>query len=198
VPTYAVQDAAALVTAALGEGRPLRVLGAEGSLRGLLLAAAARSEHPGPVVFIAPDDATARTVASDTAFFLGEETEAGLTPLDDPILVVPEIDVSPYADLSPDPRVVGSRLAALYRLGSHRTELGIAPPRVVIASLRALVRRTIFVRPSASGSLLAWRSLGFSQLAYKDANSRYRPGEENDGWAVAAAPSTAGRARSGP
>jgi len=72
--------------------------------------------------------------------------------------------------------------------------------RLLEASLgeSALVRRTIFVRPSASGSLLAWRSLGFSQLAYKDANSRYRPGEENDGWAVAAAPSTAGRARSGP
>jgi transcription-repair coupling factor (superfamily II helicase) len=143
VPTYAAQEAASLLCTALAAARQMWILGAEGALRGLLLAAAARSEHPGPVVFLTPDDASARTVASDTAFFLGEETQAGLTPLDDPILVVPEIDVSPYADLSPDPRAVGTRLAALYRLGSHRTEVGIAPPRVVIASLRALVRRTL-------------------------------------------------------
>lgn len=139
----------------------MRVLGAEGALRGLLLAAAARSPEPGPVVFLVPDDATARTVASDTAFFLGEDVQAGSAPVDDPILVVPEVDVSPYADLSPDPRVVGSRLAALYRLGgSHRTNgTGeVAPPRVVIASIRALVRRTI--PPAAFAGLCRHLAVG--------------------------------------
>ncbi|MEX1366040.1 MAG: transcription-repair coupling factor, partial [Nannocystaceae bacterium] len=95
------------------------------------------------IVFVTPDDATARTVAADTAFFLGRETEAGAVTPDDPILVVPEVDVSPYADLSPDPRVIGSRLAAVHRLGAHRTEDQIVPPRIVIASVRSLTRRTM-------------------------------------------------------
>ncbi|MEM9458835.1 MAG: transcription-repair coupling factor [Myxococcota bacterium] len=149
---YTAQEAGNLVAEALDDGRRLRVLGAQGALRGVLLAAAARhgepgeapdkGPRPGPVVFVAPDDATARQVASDTAFFLGVPTEAGRTTPGDPILVVPEIDVSPYADLSPDPRSVGARLAALHRLGARDTASPPAP-RVVIASVRALVRRTI-------------------------------------------------------
>jgi len=51
-----------------------------------------------------------------------------------------------------------------------------------------LVRRGIHVRPPADRWLATWRSLGFSAVAYKAANSRYRPGEPNDGWAVAALP----------
>jgi hypothetical protein len=47
-----------------------------------------------------------------------------------------------------------------------------------------LVRRTAFVRPTARGSLIGWKALGFRTLAYKAANSRYRPGEMNDGWAI--------------
>lgn len=47
-----------------------------------------------------------------------------------------------------------------------------------------LVRRTAFVRPTAKGSLIGWQALGFRTLAYKAANSRYRPGEPNDGWAI--------------
>ncbi|MCA9653344.1 MAG: transcription-repair coupling factor [Myxococcales bacterium] len=136
--TSSARDAAVEVASALHDRRSLRVLGAEGALRGLLLAQA-----EGPVVFVAPDDATARTVAADTAFFLGRETEAGAVTPDDPILVVPEIDVSPYADLSPDPRVIGARLAALHRLGAHRIEDEITPPKVVITSVRALTRRTM-------------------------------------------------------
>ena len=56
-----------------------------------------------------------------------------------------------------------------------------------------LVRRTVYVRPSSGGSLLAWRSLGFTQLVYKEANSRYRPGEANEDWGIAPAPSTMAR-----
>ena len=53
-----------------------------------------------------------------------------------------------------------------------------------------LVRRTAFVRPSASGSLIAWKALGFAMLAYKGAGSRYTPGELNHAWTTAPAPST--------
>jgi hypothetical protein len=47
-----------------------------------------------------------------------------------------------------------------------------------------LVRKTAFVRPTATGSLIGWKALGFRTLAYKAANGRYRPGEPNDGWAI--------------
>ncbi len=136
--SHTVQDAAAVVAEALTAARPLRVLGAEGALRGALLADAASTDG-GPVVFVAPDDATARAVASDTRFFLGGSEHADGEA---PVLVIPEIDVSPYADLSPDPRAVGARLAAIHRLGHGEAA---AVPRVVIASVRAMLRRTMGV-----------------------------------------------------
>jgi len=64
--------------------------------------------------------------------------------------------------------------------------------RLLDASLgeSELVRRSAFVRPTAESSLVAWRSLGFTTLALKGANSRYEPGEINEQWSTAAAPST--------
>ncbi|MFL5680776.1 MAG: hypothetical protein ACJ77B_09270 [Chloroflexota bacterium] len=50
------------------------------------------------------------------------------------------------------------------------------------------VRRGIHVRPPIDVWLSTWRTLGFRSLAYKDANSRYVPGEPNDGWAKTAIP----------
>lgn len=51
-----------------------------------------------------------------------------------------------------------------------------------------LVRRGIHVRPPIAPWIPTWRALGFRSLIYKAANSRYRPGEANDGWAVVAIP----------
>jgi hypothetical protein len=51
-----------------------------------------------------------------------------------------------------------------------------------------LLRRGVFVRPPVDTWLVSWRSLGFSHLAYKAANSRYTPGEPNDAWATVAIP----------
>ena len=64
--------------------------------------------------------------------------------------------------------------------------------RILDATLResTLVRRTAYVRPSAASSLVAWRSLGFTMLALKGANSRYVPGEPNHEWATVPAPTT--------
>jgi hypothetical protein len=47
-----------------------------------------------------------------------------------------------------------------------------------------LVRRGIYVRPPIGTWLGSWRSMGFSRLAYKAANSRYVPGETNSQWAL--------------
>ena len=51
-----------------------------------------------------------------------------------------------------------------------------------------LVRLGIHVRPPVDPWLATWRNVGFRQLAYKEANGRYRPGESNDGWATADIP----------
>jgi hypothetical protein len=51
-----------------------------------------------------------------------------------------------------------------------------------------LVRLGTFVRPPVDPWIGSWRSLGFHSLAYKAANSRYRPGRPNDGWAIARIP----------
>jgi ATP-dependent DNA ligase len=51
-----------------------------------------------------------------------------------------------------------------------------------------LVRRTPFVREPVGTFLSTWRSLGFTTLAYKAANSRYTPGRPNEGWAQASLP----------
>jgi len=53
---------------------------------------------------------------------------------------------------------------------------------------RALVRRTPFVRPPVDRWMVAWRGLGFREVAFKAANSRYTPGRSNEGWAAVPIP----------
>src|SRR6266849_3435590 len=65
------------------------------------------------VVVVAPDDAAARTIEADVRFFRGGMPDA--TELD-AVASLPGIDVSPYADLSPDRASIVDRLATLYRL----------------------------------------------------------------------------------
>lgn len=50
------------------------------------------------------------------------------------------------------------------------------------------VRCSAFVRPPIDTWLASWRSLGFSELAFKGANSRYEPGAIGDDWAIARIP----------
>jgi transcription-repair coupling factor (superfamily II helicase) len=144
---------------ALRTGRRTRVLGAEGGYRGLVLARAmADPDTDAPLCYLAADDASARQVAADVGFFAGvsaSELETGTR-----ILLIPEIDVSPYGDVSPDPRSVGSRLAALERLRAGEAEL-------IILSLRSALRKTI---PTAAFASLCreWateRELGREEAA---------------------------------
>jgi hypothetical protein len=51
-----------------------------------------------------------------------------------------------------------------------------------------LVRHGMHVRPPIGAWVATWKSLGFRAIAYKSANSRYRPGEPNDDWATAPLP----------
>ncbi|MBF6604946.1 MAG: hypothetical protein IVW53_05115 [Chloroflexi bacterium] len=52
----------------------------------------------------------------------------------------------------------------------------------------SLLRRSPYVRPPVDSWLVAWRALGFRELAYKAANSRYTPGAPNEAWARIAIP----------
>jgi transcription-repair coupling factor (superfamily II helicase) len=128
-------EAIAPILSALRSGRRTRVLGAEGGYRGLLLARAmADPDTQAPLCYLAADDASARAVAADVGFFAG--VAAGEIETSSRILLIPEIDVSPYGDVSPDPRAVGSRLAALERLRAGEAEL-------IVTSLRSMLRKTI-------------------------------------------------------
>ncbi len=51
-----------------------------------------------------------------------------------------------------------------------------------------LVRVSAYVRPPVGVWASTWRALGFVSLAYKSMNSRYEPGVQNDGWAIARIP----------
>jgi ATP-dependent DNA ligase len=51
-----------------------------------------------------------------------------------------------------------------------------------------IVRITPFVRPPVGTFLNTWRSLGFTETAWKGANSRYYPGESNQEWCISLMP----------
>jgi transcription-repair coupling factor (superfamily II helicase) len=120
----------ASITAAVGRGPVV----AYGATRPWAAAAIAQVRRATPVeqavVVIVPDEAAARAMECDVAAFLGDAASVAL---------LPAIDVSPYAELSPDRGVVVARMATLARLalgGEH------APP-VVIATSGALIRKTL-------------------------------------------------------
>ena len=45
-----------------------------------------------------------------------------------------------------------------------------------------LVRRGVFVRPPIEAWVGSWRALGFTELSFKAANSRYQPGTATNEW----------------
>ena len=87
------------------------------------------------VVVVVADDAAARALEDDIRFWLGAPSDSAEL---DPLVVLPGIDVSPYADLSPDRTGIVERTATLYRL----TQVALRP-RLVIASAEALARKTM-------------------------------------------------------
>ena len=99
--------------------------------------AGASSDGEGDVVVVvAPDDEAARRIEADIRFYRGGARDPAAM-LDD-IATLPGIDVSPYADLSPDRNCIVERVATLYRLTQPALR-----PRIVVASAEALARRTV-------------------------------------------------------
>jgi transcription-repair coupling factor (superfamily II helicase) len=90
----------------------------------------------GVVVVVAADDQAARRLEADIRFFWGGAHDPAAVL--DEIAPLPGIDVSPYADLSPDRTGIVERVATLYRLTQPALR-----PRIVVTSAEALVRRTV-------------------------------------------------------
>ncbi len=96
--------------------------------------AADRSSHELVVVIVA-DDTAARALEDDVRFWIGAQSDTAAL---DPLVVLPGIDVSPYAELSPDRGGIVERTATLYRLTQP-----LLRPRLVITSAEALARKTM-------------------------------------------------------
>ncbi|MCC6746963.1 MAG: transcription-repair coupling factor [Deltaproteobacteria bacterium] len=122
----------------LGAGaQAVALRGAGRSQLALLIAQlSAAGELPRPLLVLTPDEDGARETVRDLTFFLGAD-------LDDPamelprVLHLPDIETSPYAEISPDRAATMARLGVLFRLTQGR------PPEVVVASAAALRRRVL-------------------------------------------------------
>ena len=88
------------------------------------------------VVIVAPDDAAARAIEDDLRFWRGAAHDAAAALAE--IATIPGIDVSPYAELSPDRSCIVERVATLYRLTQPELR-----PRVIVTSAPALARKTM-------------------------------------------------------
>src|SRR5882672_9295907 len=88
------------------------------------------------VVVVAAEDQAARRLEAEIRFFWGGAHDPAA--MLDEIAGLPGIDISPYADLSPDRTGIVERVATLYRLTQPALR-----PRIVVTSAEALVRRTV-------------------------------------------------------
>src|SRR5450432_2026190 len=87
------------------------------------------------VVVVAPDEETARELEDDARFWIPAPADSAEL---DPIAALPGIDVSPYAELSPDRSCIVERVATLFRLTQPELR-----PLIVITSAEALTRKTL-------------------------------------------------------
>jgi transcription-repair coupling factor (superfamily II helicase) len=129
-----------LVRAAAGGAPMVRVFGCHGAFLGRVAAQLAGAQKVGeqPLVVIVAEEARAQEVAQDVGFFLTSAAADKADPLAPPRVVqLPAVEISPYADLSPDRRAILRRQAVLFRL-AH----GMAGD-VLVLSATALARRVI-------------------------------------------------------
>jgi transcription-repair coupling factor (superfamily II helicase) len=130
----------------LAEGqRCVRLCAADPTLVALATARLAASLGPArrPLLCLTAEEPQAEALARDLAFFLGTgpvtDPATGMDPAAAPprVMLLPAVETSPYADLSPDRRAVMRRLAVLFRLSQGFTG------DVLVMSASAYARRVI-------------------------------------------------------
>jgi transcription-repair coupling factor (superfamily II helicase) len=99
----------------------------------LLLSRAATTDAP--FVVVTPDTESARHMAADLSFFLGEHEADGEGDATRSVLVFPASDTTPFADVAPDRRAAMERLGALFHL-AHRL-----PFKFLVVPAAGLARR---------------------------------------------------------
>lgn len=75
--------------------------------------------------------------------------------------------------------------------GQHLLDVPLLERRRLLESALGeaeYVRRSVAVRPPVEAWYAQWKALGILEIAVKDANSRYRPGDISEDWAVAPIP----------
>jgi transcription-repair coupling factor (superfamily II helicase) len=130
-----------VLAAHIRAGTPrVRLFGCDGSFASCAIGrvAPAVPERERPLVVVVPDEPQALTLARDIGFWLaGTAAHADDPTAPPPVLHLPAVETSPYAELSPDRRAIMRRLATLFRLSQ-----GFAG-QVLVASAPALLRRVI-------------------------------------------------------
>ena len=91
-----------------------------------------------PLIAVVRDEAEARLLRKDLQFFLGSGHDEG-SETAETVLGLPDLDTSPWADVSPERAAVLRRMGVLFRLSQGREYAGM----VVVASVRALARRVV-------------------------------------------------------
>ena len=124
--------------------RRLRCEGSEGAFAALCIArlAEALPASARPLIAVVPDEAEARALRRDIQMFIGAggPEAAGGDPIgSEPVLGLPDLDTSPWAEVSPERRAVLRRMGVLFRLSQGPAFAG----KVVVASVRALARRVV-------------------------------------------------------
>ena len=123
-------------------GERLRVEGLRGGARALLIAQAYRAA-PAPFLVLAAGAAEAEALASDLAFFLGEDRA---TPaLERHVQSFPAWDVPAFEPVSPPAAVVHDRMRALFHLLHGRDPIVVTTPEAVQQRLlpRAIVKEAM-------------------------------------------------------
>lgn len=122
-----------------GGARRVRLHGVDGSLLAMVAAELLRTEQKlaRPLVVLARDAAAAEELAQSLSFFL-PAARGDDDPTRPPrVMLLPEIETSPWADVSPDRRAVLRRMATLFRLSQNLAG------DVLVASPGAFARRVI-------------------------------------------------------
>jgi transcription-repair coupling factor (superfamily II helicase) len=92
-----------------------------------------------PLVVVTPDEGSAARLARDIEFFLAADAAGDEPAAAPPVLSIPAIDTSAYAELSPDRGALTARMTALFRL-AHGGSLASG---LLVVSAHSLVRKTV-------------------------------------------------------
>ncbi len=123
------------------DGAQVQVVGASGPFLTCIIADLARQLER-KLLVITPSPKSAAELTSDLTLFAQEDPslsddEDDLPSSQSHVALFPEYDVGPFHEASPDRKLTLQRLTTLFRLSSA------TPPQITVASVRALVRKTL-------------------------------------------------------